>query len=66
MKARARFGPRAPQCAERLLVFAVQRGDEDPAKGPYWHDDPEHLAALYAYCQGDVECERDLWRWLSC
>jgi hypothetical protein len=40
------------------------RGDEDPARGPYWFDDPEHLQQLYDYCKQDVECERDLYRWL--
>jgi DNA polymerase len=40
------------------------RGNEDPANGPYWFDDPEHLAQLYEYCRGDVECERDADRWL--
>jgi DNA polymerase len=38
------------------------RGDEDPAAGPYWFDDEEHLAALYAYCKQDVETERELFR----
>jgi DNA polymerase len=38
------------------------RGDEDPAAGPYWFDDPEHLEALYAYCKQDVETERELYR----
>jgi DNA polymerase len=36
------------------------RGDEDPALGPYWHDDAEHRQALYAYCKQDVACEREL------
>lgn len=36
------------------------RGDEDPAAGPYWFDDTEHLRALYAYCRQDVETERAL------
>jgi DNA polymerase len=40
------------------------RGDEDPAQGPYWFDDAEHLQQLYDYCRQDVECERDLYRWL--
>jgi DNA polymerase len=40
------------------------RGDEDPAGGPYWFDDPEHLAQLYEYCKADVECEREADRWL--
>jgi DNA polymerase len=40
------------------------RGDEDPNQGPYWFDDAERLEALYAYVRGDVECERDLYRWL--
>src|SRR5262249_8449992 len=30
------------------------RADEDPA-GIYWHDDPEKLEQLYAYCRQDVE-----------
>jgi DNA polymerase len=41
------------------------RRGEDPA-GVYWFDDSEHLETLFAYCAADVECERDLWRWLSC
>jgi DNA polymerase bacteriophage-type len=40
------------------------RGDEDPAAGPYWFDDAEHLQALYEYCEQDVETERALYRWL--
>jgi DNA polymerase len=43
----------------------LPRGDEDP-NGVYWFDDAEHREALFAYCRADVECERDLWRWLSC
>jgi DNA polymerase len=35
------------------------RKGEDPA-GIYWHDDPEHLEQLYAYCKQDVEVEREL------
>jgi DNA polymerase len=38
------------------------RGDEDPAAGPYWFDDPQHLQALYEYCKQDVETERALYR----
>jgi DNA polymerase len=41
------------------------RGDEDPAAGPYWFDGPEHREALHAYCQGDVETERELFNWLA-
>jgi hypothetical protein len=41
------------------------RGDEDPAKGPYWFDDAERLAELYRYCAADVECERELFSRLS-
>ena len=37
------------------------RADEDPA-GIYWHDDPEKLERLYAYCRNDVEVERELFR----
>ena len=40
------------------------RGAEDPNGGPYWLDDPEHLQQLYAYCLGDVECERAAFLWL--
>ena len=36
------------------------RAGEDP-NGIYWHDDdPEKLERLYAYCQRDVEVEREL------
>jgi DNA polymerase len=35
------------------------RDGEDPA-GIYWHDDPEKLEQLYAYCRQDVEVEREL------
>ena len=35
------------------------RAGEDPA-GIYWHDDPEKLERLYAYCRQDVEVEREL------
>jgi DNA polymerase bacteriophage-type len=41
------------------------RGDEDPAAGPYWYDDTEHLRVLYDYCQQDVETERALFDWLA-
>jgi DNA polymerase len=41
------------------------RGDENPADGPFWFDDPEHLAQLCDYCKADVECEREADRWLS-
>ena len=37
------------------------RKDEDPAS-VYWHDDPERLERLYAYCRQDVEVERELYR----
>lgn len=40
------------------------RSDEDPAAGPYWFDDPEHLETLYSYCKQDVETERALYRLL--
>jgi DNA polymerase len=36
------------------------RPGEDPA-GIYWHDDPEKLDRLYAYCKQDVEVERELY-----
>jgi hypothetical protein len=35
------------------------RAGEDP-NGIYWHDDPEKLEGLYAYCRQDVEVEREL------
>jgi len=35
------------------------RKDEDPS-GIYWHDDPERLERLYAYCKRDTESERAL------
>ena len=35
------------------------RDGEDPT-GVYWHDDPEKLERLYAYCRNDVEVEREL------
>jgi DNA polymerase len=37
------------------------RPGEDPA-GIYWHDDPEKLEQLYAYCRRDVEVGRELFR----
>jgi DNA polymerase len=30
----------------------------------HWHDDPKRLEQLRAYCQADVECERELYQWL--
>jgi DNA polymerase len=48
------------------------RGNENPNGGPYWFgdsndaDDVARRETLFEYCRGDVECERDLWRWLSC
>jgi DNA polymerase len=41
------------------------RGDEDPAAGPYWYDDSEHLQVLHDYCKQDVETERALFNWLA-
>jgi DNA polymerase len=40
------------------------RKDEDPT-GTYWHDTPERLERLYAYCRRDIELERELFRRLS-
>jgi DNA polymerase len=37
------------------------RKGEDPA-GTYWHDDPEKLERLCAYCRHDVEVELELFR----
>ena len=34
------------------------RRGEDPQGGPYWDDDPEHLARLFLYCANDTEVER--------
>jgi DNA polymerase len=36
------------------------RAGEDP-NGIYWHDDPEKLERLYAYCRQDVAVERELY-----
>jgi DNA polymerase len=36
------------------------RAGEDP-NGIYWHDDPEKLDRLYAYCAQDVIAERELY-----
>src|SRR6516225_7250766 len=33
------------------------RAGEDP-NGIYWHDDPEKLERLYAYCRNDTDVER--------
>jgi RecA-family ATPase len=35
------------------------RAGEDPAS-VYWHDDPEDIKKLHAYCRQDVEVEREL------
>jgi DNA polymerase len=35
------------------------RAGEDP-NGIYWHDEPEKVERLYAYCRQDVEVEREL------
>jgi DNA polymerase len=37
----------------------MPRAGEDP-NGIYWHDEPEKLERLYAYCRQDVEVEREL------
>ena len=37
------------------------RAGENP-QGLYWHDDPQKLEQLYAYCRNDVEVERELFR----
>jgi hypothetical protein len=34
------------------------RAGEDPNAGPYWHDEPEKIEKLGAYCMRDVEVER--------
>jgi len=57
------------QKADKTIVALMSqprrpRGNEDPAAGPYWHDDQEHRERLYAYCAQDVETERALYRWL--
>jgi hypothetical protein len=36
------------------------RPGEDP-NGIYWHDEPEKLEKLYAYCRQDIEVERELY-----
>jgi DNA polymerase len=36
--------------------------DEDPAAGPFWHDDAESIATLHRYCIADVEAMRELFR----
>jgi DNA polymerase len=41
------------------------RGNEDPAGGPYWFDDPEHVQQLCEYCKQDVPCEREADRLLE-
>jgi DNA polymerase len=46
----------------RMAKPRQPRVGEDPAAGPYWFDDPEHLQQLYDYCEQDVECERELYR----
>jgi DNA polymerase len=38
------------------------RKGEDPNGGPYWHDEPEKVERLGAYCKRDVEAERELYR----
>jgi DNA polymerase len=40
------------------------RKNEDPT-GVYWHDDPEKLERLYAYCRNDVEVEHRLFERLG-
>lgn len=40
------------------------RQGEDPSK-IYWFDDPERLRRLYAYCQADVEAEREAYERLQ-
>jgi DNA polymerase len=40
----------------------MPRGDEDPAAGPFWFTDPEHLQTLFDYCKADIEAERELYQ----
>ena len=42
-----------------MRQMARPRKPRDPS-GIYWHDDPEKLEQLYAYCRQDVEVEREL------
>ena len=44
----------------RLLAQPRKPRDEEDPSGIYWHDDPEKLERLYAYCRNDVEVEREL------
>jgi DNA polymerase bacteriophage-type len=62
--------PRKPCAASRVCVNAHDRCDggasapcpycEPKETGILWHDDPEKLERLYAYCRNDVEAEREL------
>lgn len=47
--------------ARLMRLMAKPRKGEDPNGGPYWHDEPEKIARLGAYCKQDVEAERELY-----
>ena len=55
---------RKDAAGHRLMLSMTKprkpRKGEGPKAGPYWHDDPERLQRLYAYCRQDVEVEREL------
>ena len=55
---------RKDAAGQRLMLLMNKprraRRDEDPNGGPYWHENPEQLQRLYAYCKQDVEVEREL------
>jgi DNA polymerase bacteriophage-type len=44
----------------RMAKPRKARKGEDPDKGPYWHEDLDDLAQLYAYCRQDVAVEREM------
>jgi DNA polymerase len=73
--------PAALETVAEVLELSAQKDDQGarlmrrmarPRKprtgepvGIYWHDDAEKLERLYAYCQRDVEVERELFHRLS-
>jgi DNA polymerase len=55
----ARKGDQGARLMQQMARPRKPRAGEDP-NGVYWHDDPEKLEQLYAYCRQDVEVEREL------
>jgi DNA polymerase len=54
---------RKDAAGERLMhqMAKPRKARKDEAPGIYWFDDSDRLQRLYAYCQQDTACERELY-----